>query len=78
MFSLGDLWWSIAAGATVAYLQRGEHPMGVRLERAGGMGPLVRIDSDDDHERPPVRQHGERDRGRHADFQHPGRGAHLC
>jgi hypothetical protein len=29
--------------------------MGARLERAGGMGPLVWIDSDDDHERPPDR-----------------------
>jgi hypothetical protein len=34
---------------------------------ACSVGPLVRINSDDDHERPPVRQHGERDRGRHAD-----------
>ncbi|HEX3306756.1 MAG TPA: hypothetical protein VHS32_10965 [Streptosporangiaceae bacterium] len=52
-------------------LQRGEYPVRSRFERAGGMGPLVWINSDDDHERPPVRQHGERDRGRHADFQHP-------
>jgi hypothetical protein len=30
-------------------LQGGQYPMGARLERAGGVGPLVRIDSDDDH-----------------------------
>ena len=40
--------------AVARVLHRRDDPMGARLERAGGMGPFVRIDSDDDHERPPA------------------------
>jgi hypothetical protein len=58
-------------------LQRGHDPVRIRVQGACGVGPLVRIDTDDDHNDLQPSATGSRDHGRHPDFQHRRGGTPL-